>query len=85
MRNRVSNWNDWLDFFDEWLVDIGYDKQMIKEFDLSVKFADVPKSEIEFGGYKGRPKWENVLQIPDQRIRDSRGCLPNGTSRRSEP
>src|SRR5256885_14521059 len=24
-----------------------------------------------FGDYAGRPKWETVLQIPDQRVRDA--------------
>src|SRR6185295_15499758 len=40
-------------------------------YKFDVKFGDVDKAEIEFGDYAGRPKWETVLQIPDQRVRDS--------------
>jgi benzoyl-CoA 2,3-dioxygenase component B len=71
MRTRISNWDDWVDYFDQWLGDIGYDREMIKQFELEVKFAELPTSAIEFGGYKGRNKWETALQIPDQRIRDA--------------
>jgi len=71
MAARIGNFDDWIGYFDEWLIDIGYDREMIKEFDLEVKFAEVPNAQIEFGGYQGRDKWDTVLQIPDQRIRDS--------------
>ncbi len=71
MATRISNFDDWVDLFDQWLVDIGYDREMIKQFELDVKWADLPTDEIEFGGYRGTKKWENALQIPDQRIRDS--------------
>lgn len=71
MRKRISTFDDWIDVFDAWLIDIGYDREMIKEFELGVHFQDLPNDQIGFGGYKGRDKWENVLQIPDQRIRDS--------------
>jgi len=71
MGARISNFDDWVSLFDQWMVDIGYNKEMIKDHVLEVKFADLPTEEIEFGGYRGRSKWETVLQIPDQRIRDA--------------
>lgn len=71
MRSRIATFDDWIALFDHWLVDIGYDRSMIKDFTLDVLFADLPTNEIQFGGYRGRPKWETVLQIPDQRIRDA--------------
>jgi benzoyl-CoA 2,3-dioxygenase component B len=71
MGARISTFDDWVSLFDQWLVDIGYNKEMIKEHALDVKFSDLPTEEIQFGGYRGRPKWEKVLQIPDQRIRDA--------------
>lgn len=71
MRSRIATFKDWIDLFDQWLVDIGYDRDMIKEFKIDVQFAEVPTNEIQFGGYRGRSKWETVLQVPDQRIRDA--------------
>jgi len=68
---RIATFDDWIALFDQWLIDIGYNKEMIKDFALEVKMADLPTDEIQFGGYRGRPKWESVLQIPDQRIRDA--------------
>jgi benzoyl-CoA 2,3-dioxygenase component B len=68
---RITTFDDWIALFDQWLADIGYNRDMIKEFKLGIQFADLPTDEIQFGGYRGRPKWETVLQIPDQRIRDS--------------
>jgi len=43
----------------------------IGDYKFDVKFGAVPSDTIEFGDYAGRPKWETVLQIPDQRVRDS--------------
>ncbi len=71
MASRIATFDDWIALFEHWLVDIGYDRGMIKDFTLDIKFADLPTDEIQFGGYSGRPKWETVLQIPDQRIRDA--------------
>lgn len=71
MSGKIASFDDWVDLFELWLKDIGYDRDMIKDFDIDVKFADLPTQEIEFGGYRGETKWSNVLQIPDQRIRDA--------------
>ncbi len=68
---RIATFDDWIAQFEQWLIDIGYNREMIKDFALEVKMADLPTDEIQFGGYRGRPKWETVLQIPDQRIRDA--------------
>jgi benzoyl-CoA 2,3-dioxygenase component B len=71
MGARIASFKDWTDLFEHWLVDIGYDRSMIKDFNIDVQFAELPTNEIQFGGYRGRPKWETVLQVPDQRIRDA--------------
>ena len=67
---RIESFDDWKDYFEQWLDDIGYDRKLMKGFDLSVKFGDIPHQEIEFGHFKGHRKWERVIEIPDQRIRD---------------
>ncbi len=68
---RISTFDDWTDYFKTWQKDIGLDTSKFNDYNFEVKFGAVDKEEIEFGDYAGRPKWETVLQIPDQRVRDS--------------
>ena len=68
---RISTFDDWTDYFHEWQKDIGLDASNLEGYQFDVKFGEVESDEIEFGDFAGRPKWERVLQIPDQRIRDS--------------
>ena len=44
---------------------------MIGDYRFEAKFGDLASAEIEFGAFAGERKWEGVLQIPDQRIRDA--------------
>lgn len=67
---RIETFDDWKSYFDWWLDDIGYDRRMLEGFELSVQFGDTGTKEIEFGHFRGQPKWERVIDIPDQRIRD---------------
>src|SRR6204780_3343181 len=39
-------------------------------YHFEAKFGPTHSNEIESGAFKGRPKWQKVLDIPDQRIRD---------------
>ncbi len=71
MRTKIATFADWIDLFDQWLVDIGYNREMIQEFKLDIQFGELPTDEIQFGGYRGRRKWETLLQVTDQRIRDA--------------
>jgi benzoyl-CoA 2,3-epoxidase subunit B len=68
---RISTFDDWTDYFRQWQKDIGLDTSKFDDYKFEVKFGAVDRDEIEFGDYAGRPKWETVLQIPDQRVRDS--------------
>jgi benzoyl-CoA 2,3-dioxygenase component B len=68
---RINSFDDWTDYFRSWQKDIGLDTSKFNDYNFEVKFGAVDKDEIEFGDYAGRPKWETVLQIPDQRVRDS--------------
>jgi len=68
---RINTFDDWTDYFRQWQKDIGLDTAKFSDYNFDVKFGPVDHSEIEFGDYAGRPKWETVLQIPDQRVRDS--------------
>ena len=68
---RIATFDDWVDYFKKWQDDIGLDPKLFGDYEWCTKFGDVDSSEIEFGDFKGRAKWETVMQIPDQRIRDN--------------
>jgi benzoyl-CoA 2,3-dioxygenase component B len=68
---RISTFDDWVDAFHQWQRDIDLDVPKLGDYKFEVKFGDLEHSEIGFGDYRGRRKWETVLQIPDQRIRDA--------------
>ncbi len=68
---KISTFDDWTDYFRQWQRDIGLDTSRFNDYQFEVKFGAVPSDAIEFGDYAGRPKWETVLQIPDQRVRDT--------------
>jgi benzoyl-CoA 2,3-epoxidase subunit B len=68
---RITTFDDWVDLFRAWRKDIGVNYPEIENYKFEAKFGPARSSEIEFGAFKGRPKWERVLQIPDQRIRDA--------------
>jgi benzoyl-CoA 2,3-epoxidase subunit B len=68
---RLSTFDDWVDLFRVWQKDIGVAYPEIANYKFEAKFGPTRSNEIEFGAYKGRPKWERVMQVPDQRMRDA--------------
>ena len=68
---KISTFDDWVDYFLKWQDDVGLDRKLFGDYEWGTRFGDVASSEIEFGDFAGRPKWETAMQIPDQRIRDS--------------
>jgi benzoyl-CoA 2,3-dioxygenase component B len=66
----IESFSDWVDLFGKWREDIGYDGELLGFFDLDAKYGQVER-EIEFGDFAGQNRWERVIQIPDQRIRDA--------------
>ncbi len=68
---KITTFDDWTDYFRQWQRDIGLDTSRFDDYKFEVKFGAVPSDVIEFGDYAGRPKWETVLQIPDQRVLDT--------------
>jgi benzoyl-CoA 2,3-dioxygenase component B len=67
---KISTFDDWVELFRDWRKDIGVDYPEIANYQFEAKFGPTRSSEIEFGAFKGRPKWRRVIDIPDQRIRD---------------
>ena len=71
-KQRVSIFDDWVDYFHQWRADIGYPSDLLgKEYLWETKMGDLESDEIEFGHFAGQKKWEKVADIPDQRIKDS--------------
>ncbi len=68
---RIATFDDWIDLFKLWREDIGLDERIVENYRFEAKFGDLHSHEIEFGDFAGRPKWERVRQIPDQRVRDA--------------
>ncbi len=68
---RIATFDDWVDLFGSWRKDIGVNYPEIANYKFEAKFGPIRSSEIEFGAFKGRPKWKKVLEIPDQRMRDA--------------
>ena len=71
MPAKITTFDDWTDYFRQWQRDIDLGTSQFADYPFDVKFGPVASGVIEFGDYAGRPKWESVLQVPDQRIRDS--------------
>ena len=68
---RIATFDDWADLFRKWQKDIGFDTSLIKDYPFEAFYEPSHSPEVEFGEFAGRKKWENVLQIPTQDMRDS--------------
>ena len=72
MAELPKTWEDWVNNFSEWQDRVGFNREWLGDFDLSILFDwDRAGDVIEFGDYAGRAKWERSLQVPHQNIRDS--------------
>ena len=72
MAELPKTWEDWVANFGEWQDRVGFDREWLGDFDLSILFDwDRAGDVIEFGDYAGRATWERALQVPHQNIRDS--------------
>src|SRR6266404_7510447 len=69
--HKISTFSDWVGLFDDWREEIGVNHDDIKGFKFDTLFGAIDTTEIEFGHYKGRTKWENVRQMPTQNMRDA--------------
>jgi benzoyl-CoA 2,3-epoxidase subunit B len=67
----VATFDDWTDLFQAWQADIGYDASLLGDYAFEAKFGALESDEIQFGAYAGARKWERLLDVPDQRIRDA--------------
>ena len=72
MDNLPKTWDDWIENFKTWQDTVGYKREWMGNFDLSIQFDwERAGDVIEFGDYEGRNKWERSLQVPHQSMRDA--------------
>ena len=72
MAELPKTWEDWVNNFADWQDRVGFDREWLGDFDLSILFDwDRAGETIEYGDYEGRAKWERALQVPHQNIRDA--------------
>ena len=69
--HKIGTFTDWVGLFEEWRKEIGVNPREMQEFKFETLYGAVEEKEIQFGHYKGRPKWETVRQIPTQNMRDA--------------
>ena len=68
---KIGTFSDWVGLFDDWRRDIGVNPKEVAEFKFDTLYGAIESNEIQFGHYKGRPKWETVRQMPTQNMRDA--------------
>src|SRR5262245_7903987 len=68
---KLHNFDDWIDYFRDWQDELGVDGYYLRSFKFEHKFGEPECPTIEFGHYRGRNKWQSILEVPDQRIRDA--------------
>src|SRR6202022_4426648 len=68
---RLTTFDDWVDLFRVWQNDIGGNYPEITNYHFEAKVGPTRSNGGEFGADQGRPKWDKVMQIPDQRMRDA--------------
>ncbi len=68
---KIGTFSDWVGLFEEWRKEIGVDTDEIRGFQFDTLYGQIETNEIQFGHYKGRPKWETLRQIPTQNMRDA--------------
>src|SRR5579872_7543740 len=73
--SRIATFDDWVDLLGKWQEEIGLDLALIERYvpgyTLEAKYGELPTNEIAFGSFAGDRKWERLLDVPDQRIRDA--------------
>ncbi len=71
MTEKIANFDDWKDLFYKWQKDIGFDSSLVQDYKFQAIYDEGTSPDIEFGEFKGRKKFEKVLDVPTQDMRDS--------------
>jgi benzoyl-CoA 2,3-epoxidase subunit B len=68
---KIGTFSDWVGLFEEWRKEVGVNTGEIQNFKFDTLYGSIEENEIQFGHYKGRPKWETIRQMPTQNMRDA--------------
>jgi len=72
---RIKTFDDWVEILRMWQKDIDVDPEIFERilggYKLEAKYGELHSDEIEFGEFAGDRKWDKVMEIPDQRMRDA--------------
>ena len=69
---KIATFDDWTDYFRKWQKDIGFDSSLIpSDYKFDALYEDTAIPEVEFGEFSGQTKWDRILQIPNQDMRDA--------------
>src|ERR1043165_6957552 len=71
MAEKIATFDDCKDLFYKWEKDIGFDPAWVGDYKFDAIYDGGTSPEIEFGEFKGRKKFEKVLDVPTQDMRDS--------------
>lgn len=61
---------EWIGQFTAWQDRIGFPRHLLGDFEFTIKFGGLEHDEIEYGEWKGRPKFTSPEEIPNERVRD---------------
>ncbi|MEE9232076.1 MAG: Phenylacetic acid catabolic protein, partial [Nitrospirales bacterium] len=69
---KIATFDDWTDYFRKWQKDIGFDSSLLPpDYRFDALYEDTVIPEVEFGEFAGQKKWDRILQIPNQDMRDA--------------
>ena len=72
---RITTFEDWIELLNQWKQDIGLNQELVDRYmpgyQFEAKYGELPTEEIYFGDFRGERRWEKILEIPDQRMRDA--------------
>ena len=64
MGELPKTWDEWISNFEQWQDRVGFDREWLGDFDLSILFDwDRAGDVIEFGDYQGRTKWREHFKF----------------------
>lgn len=71
MARRITSFDDWKDLFYKWQKDIGFDASLLSDYAFEAIYDRGTAADIEFGDFTGRKKFEKLLDVPTQDMRDA--------------
>src|SRR5471030_47776 len=73
--SRIATFSDWIDLLEEWRTDIGVDRNLVERYlpgyTFEAKYGELASDEISFGDFRSDRRWDRVIDVPDQRMRDA--------------